>query len=702
MPRLEETPEAPVKAVAAPPAKKPAESPAPAKLRVKRRRDSTEDDLRKQIESAPELNLFRAFTRADANRFAATAQLAARSASHETKPSRVLSRSDLAGLPLRMGDACKLSPSAADHLQGGSVGLRAHLTQARALGAVAGLVGRAGRAAGTDPRPDPKILHDRLRADADKHNKWLKAEAIPALQQMLMAENEAIREVLIDQLSDIEGSAASVALAQRALFDLHPRVRELALRALQKRPVEEYRQVLLDGFRYPWSAVADHAAEAVVALKIASAVSPLLLLLDQPDPAAAFEKPGKGVLVRELVKVNHPRNCLMCHALSGNTEDKVRGQVPTTDQSLTPPYYGGSQGVFVRADITYLKQDFSVPLTVKNPGLWPEVQRFDFLVRERPAKPFEILAARKPAPTTTPHQQAVLFALRELTGADPGPTPEDWKKHFLLCALTVRTLHTGFHAAQAVCVDEQGRLYVADRGAILRTEAGARPAVWLKDVGTVHGLAIDREGQLLAAQGGPGRLARLNSAGAVYLAGSAAGKRFNGPRRLVLDRKGGVYFSDGPGVDLRETGAVYYLSAHGSVTRLPCDLSRPSGVGLAPDGKTLYVGSATTPEVMAYPVEAAGVLGKGRVLYRLQTPGSKGSADLAVDGDGLVYVLNSAGGSVEVVSPEGARAGSAQLPSVPVACAIGGAGKRTLYVLTRSALLAVEAKKGDDTRTASR
>jgi hypothetical protein len=206
MPALVESSVEPLKTVKGQENALAASAPPPAKLRVKHRRETCEDDLRKQIESAPELTLFRTFTRLQASQFAATTRLAARSSTHETTPVRILNRPDLAGLPLRLGEACKLSPSVAEHLQGGSVGLRAHLTESR--GAAARRVARAGA---DDPRPDPNILHDRLRADADKHNKWLKPEAIPALQQMLIAENEAIREVLIDQLSDMEGAAASVA-----------------------------------------------------------------------------------------------------------------------------------------------------------------------------------------------------------------------------------------------------------------------------------------------------------------------------------------------------------------------------------------------------------------------------------------------------------------------------------------------------------
>ena len=40
--------------------------------------------------------------------------------------------------------------------------------------------------------------------------------------------------------------------------------------------------------------------------------------------------------------------------------------------------------VFVRGDITFLRQDFSVPQKVPSHGVWPERQRFDFMVRLTP------------------------------------------------------------------------------------------------------------------------------------------------------------------------------------------------------------------------------------------------------------------------------------------------------------------------------
>jgi HEAT repeat protein len=253
-----------------------------------------------------------------------------------------------------------------------------------------------------------------------------------------MAENKSVRLILVELLSQIEGRQASEALAGRALFDLNDEVRQAALKALKNRPAEEYLPALLLGFQYPWQAAAEHAAEALVMLELRAAVPRLIPLLDRdPEKPLAVDLNQRRVtVVPELVRINHLGNCLLCHAPSFTTTDLVRGRVPLPGQALpapvsTPQYYEGNQGIFVRADVTYLKQDFSVNQPVPHPGPWPAYQRFDYLVRLRPVAPLELNLLEKKAkqgPTITPRREALLFALRELTGKDLGPLSEHWKQ----------------------------------------------------------------------------------------------------------------------------------------------------------------------------------------------------------------------------------------------------------------------------------
>ncbi len=86
----------------------------------------------------------------------------------------------------------------------------------------------------------------------------------------------------------------------------------------------------------------------------------------------------------------------------------------------------------------------------------------------------------------------------------------------------------------------------------------------------------------------------------------------------------------------------------------------------------------------------------------MATVSKPGLADLAVDDDGVVHVLNAGTRTLELFTAAGAKAGTARLPDVPVACTFGGPGKKTLYVLTKTALHVVEVSRPAAMHTASR
>jgi len=107
------------------------------------------------------------------------------------------------------------------------------------------------------------------------------------------------------------------------------------------------------------------------------------------------------------------------------------GYKPIDNRRLTTDVVTEQIGipVLVRGDVIYLRQDFSVALLpVPNPDPRHPGDRFDFMVRQRPltAKQnqelLEMVATRK----TYEQKESVLFALRQLTGKDPGTTYEDW------------------------------------------------------------------------------------------------------------------------------------------------------------------------------------------------------------------------------------------------------------------------------------
>jgi hypothetical protein len=344
---------------------------------------------------------------------------------------KLLAASDpqLLGLPFRMGNECRLAPSKAEALGELSASFRRLQPTLERLITVEKR--RAELAAKRQQRPAPRRIFEGAP--------WTGREKVPGVEQMFQVEELPVRLEMVAILSDIVHADAGDVLARRALFDLSDEVRSAAIDALRTRLDGDGTATLLAGFRYPWPAAAWHAADAVVALDSQGLAGDLVELLKEPDPSAPFVNASGNWAVRELVAINHLRNCQLCHAPSTQTTDLVRGLVPVPGQALPPatqPYYSSqqpSQGNFVRADVTYLKQDFSAMQLVEDHGPWPAWQRFDYLVRERELTPLEI-PLNEPGEATCeaasgasyPQREAVLYALRRLRGRDVGETFEAW------------------------------------------------------------------------------------------------------------------------------------------------------------------------------------------------------------------------------------------------------------------------------------
>jgi hypothetical protein len=262
----------------------------------------------------------------------------------------------------------------------------------------------------------------------DQHPLEAKSGTVPTLTQMLQVEDEAKRLLLVRELTRLPGEDATTQLAMRAVVDLSPAVRRAALAGLEQRPRRQYTPVLLWGLRYPWPPVADHAAVALRTLQPSEAIAPLVDMLDLPSPSAPVRDARKNqYTMREVVRVNHLRNCLLCHAPSANKEDGlVRGLVPTPGEALPSLYYESQGGDFVRAEITYLRQDFSINLPMEDAGPWPQEQRYDFVTRVRTLPPRQAAGLLGPS-DTYPQRDAVLYTLRGLTGKDGGASSARWR-----------------------------------------------------------------------------------------------------------------------------------------------------------------------------------------------------------------------------------------------------------------------------------
>jgi gluconolactonase len=212
-----------------------------------------------------------------------------------------------------------------------------------------------------------------------------------------------------------------------------------------------------------------------------------------------------------------------------------------------------------------------------------------------------------------------------------------------------------------------------------------------------NGLAFDAKGRLTLCQHGDRRISRLEDGKFVTIVDRFEGKRFNSPNDLVFGRDGALYFTDPPyGLTktfedpAREIGwnGVYRLAPDGRLTVLVKDLKAPNGIGLSPDGRTLYVGQSNPdqPVVMAYELRADGTMASGRVFFdttALRKTGPGLPDGLKVDAAGNVWT--SGPGGVLVVTAKGEHLGTV-VTGVPTANLGFGDDGATLYITANDTL----------------
>jgi sugar lactone lactonase YvrE len=210
--------------------------------------------------------------------------------------------------------------------------------------------------------------------------------------------------------------------------------------------------------------------------------------------------------------------------------------------------------------------------------------------------------------------------------------------------------------------------------------------------GGAIGLMFDSLGRLVMCEGQSRRLTRLEGERRVVLAEQYEGKRLNSPNDLVIDEKGGIYFTD-PRYGSREdpelpVEAVYYLTPGGELRQVITDLERPYGIILSPDGSRLYVSDHVAQKLVMYEVAEDGSLGEGKDFAPVAGPGRSGPDGMTIDRRGHVYVAGP--GGIWVLSPSGSHRLTIETPEEPSNCTFGGAKGRTLYITARTSLYRVQ------------
>ena len=251
----------------------------------------------------------------------------------------------------------------------------------------------------------------------------------------------------------------------------------------------------------------------------------------------------------------------------------------------------------------------------------------------------------------------------------------------------------GFVFTEGPVGTPDGGLYFSDirPNRIHYLDPGGKISLVREQTNGANGLALTRDGDLIAAEGEGKRISKRSRDGMVTtVTEGIAGKPFLSPNDVLVDAKGGIYITD-PGprpVVPGRTAYVYYLPVGAKEPVVLDDqIARPNGVMLTRDGKTLIVNDTLGPTVYAYDVlPDGGVKNKRTFAQLLDIPEGKesGADGMALDREDRLYVTTVAG--VQVFDAAGKHLGTIKVPRQSANAGFAGPDKRVLYVTAREGL----------------
>ncbi|MSR57039.1 MAG: SMP-30/gluconolactonase/LRE family protein [Planctomycetaceae bacterium] len=330
-----------------------------------------------------------------------------------------------------------------------------------------------------------------------------------------------------------------------------------------------------------------------------------------------------------------------------------------------------------------------------------------------------------------------LLGLPHVAGAAdlPNPTgdkivPPDAKLEKLFTRLL--PIKGGLTEGPTVAAD--GSIYfsdiplAADKGKIMRFDPRTKvTTVFADNSYKSNGLKFDGKGNVFACEGsdeGGRAVSRwdLKTKTRTVVADKYMGKRFNAPNDLTIDARGRIYFSDPRylGTETQELDhkCVYRIDTDGTVVQVTCDVEKPNGIALSPDGKTLYLADHNNGtdrivegvkselkamKIYAFPLGPDGLV-KGDRKTIVDFGDQAGCDGMTVDKQGHIYltarglkrpgvlVIDPAGKEIAFI-PTGAPNQTEKPEGIPSNVTFGiGADKNNLYITVDVSLYRIPTK----------
>ncbi len=256
----------------------------------------------------------------------------------------------------------------------------------------------------------------------------------------------------------------------------------------------------------------------------------------------------------------------------------------------------------------------------------------------------------------------------------------------------ISVIKEGFQGTEGPITLPDGSLLFTEPAAnrISKIDKDNNVSTFLENTNGSNALAFDAKGRLISVQTTAGQM----RVGVLYPKGSEAtlAELDVRPNDLVVDKKGGVYFT----APTATPPQVLYAPAGGKAMKVGEGIDNPNGIQLSRDEKTLYVNNTRGEHMVAFDVQPDGTLTNKRNFAQYQgvtksdTGVTSGADGIAVDNDGRVYAAINSTGGVQVFSPQGQYLGTIPTSLGAQNIAFAGPDKKTLYIVGRGAAFKVQ------------
>ena len=219
---------------------------------------------------------------------------------------------------------------------------------------------------------------------------------------------------------------------------------------------------------------------------------------------------------------------------------------------------------------------------------------------------------------------------------------------------------------------------------IYRLDPGKPPQPTDEDNNGAEGLAFDVQSRLYLCEPLKRRVVRIDNKGRQeVLSEGFQGKKLNSPNDIAVRRDGHVYFTDpafAGAVDTRELdfNGIFHITPKGEIEALAKWPTRPNGIALSADGKTLYVTDSDRHAVVAFDLDKSSGAGSNPRDVVKNIAGVPGG--IRTDVNGRLYV---GAKGLGVYGADGKLVRQLLAGETITNCAFGDADFETLYVSGR-------------------